>query len=79
MKTSAYLGGRASPFFSTGALIGGIVSDKVSVVCLVSSSPEDGRVVDDPFPELVTAGTVFENASKNTGVPKVSVRAIART
>lgn len=59
--------------------MGGSVSDRVSVTCFVSSSPEDGRVVAAPFPELVKDGTGFEKAFKNTGVPKVSVKAIPRT
>jgi hypothetical protein len=55
------------------------VSESASVVCVGPPVPEDGSVVDSPFPALVEDGMGFENASRNTGVPKVSVKAIPRT
>lgn len=57
--------------------MGGMVDVKESVSAVLL--PAEGIVVAGPSAAVVNSGIGFLNASRNVGVPKVSVRAIPKT
>ena len=61
------------------ALIGGVVSARVSVCVAVVSLAAEGKAAGAPRDVVVIGLMGFLKALKNAGVPNVSVRAIPRT
>lgn len=61
-----------------GAVMGGLVSARLCGTEVVVVASLDGRVRSPPTPAMVYSGIGFLNASRNAGVPNVSVNAIPR-
>jgi hypothetical protein len=62
-----------------GAIIGGVVSARLSVCAAVVSLVAEGKAAAAPRAAVVMGMMGFLKALKKAGVPNVSVRAIART
>lgn len=63
----------------SGASTGGLVSDKLSGVVPTVTAALEGNVASTPLPGVVRSGMGLLNASRNAGVPNVSVSAMPRT
>jgi hypothetical protein len=80
VKTCAY--DRLSAIFppvSNGADNGGLISVRLSGPAAVMLEAADADVAASPVAAVVMVGIGPLKASKNAGVPKVSVRAMAKT